>query len=125
MNIRQIILLIAAIGLLPIAFSYGLMPQVSLNYLFGISVSEINDIHIFRAVMGLYVALSLFWFVGAFKIHIRQAALYSLVIFMLGLAAGRSLSMVIDGVPHWLLVVYLALELGIGILGMLMLKKSD
>ena len=125
MNIRQIILLIAAIGLLPIAFSYGLMPQVSLNYLFGISVSEINDIHIFRAVMGLYVAFSLFWFAGAFKIHIRQAALYSLVVFMLGLAAGRSLSMVIDGVPHWLLVVYLALELGIGILGILMLKKSD
>ena len=125
MNIRQIILLIAAIGLLPIAFSYGLMPQVSLNYLFGISVSEINEIHIFRAVMGLYVAFSLFWFAGALKIHIRQAALYSLVVFMLGLAAGRSLSMVIDGVPHWLLVVYLALEFGIGILGILMLKKSD
>ena len=125
MNIGEIILSIAAIGLLPVAFSYGLMPQVSLNYLFGISVSEINDIHIFRAVMGLYIAFSLFWFAGAFKRPIRQAALYSLVVFMLGLAAGRSLSIVVDGVPHWLLVAYLALELGIGVLGMLVLKKPD
>ena len=125
MNIRQIILLISSIGLLPIAFSYGLMPQASLNYLFGISVSEINDTHIFRAVMGLYVAFSLFWFAGAVNKHIRQTALYSLVVFMLGLAAGRLLSLLIDGMPNWLLVVYLVLELGIGILGLLVLRKSD
>jgi hypothetical protein len=31
MNIRQIFLLIAAVGLVPIAFSYGLAPQKSLN----------------------------------------------------------------------------------------------
>ncbi len=125
MNIRQILLFVAAIGLLPIAFSYGLMPQISINYLFGISVTEINDTHIFRAVMGLYVAFSLFWFAGALKKQLRQAALYSLVVFMLGLATGRFLSVLIDGVPHWLLVVYLALELGIGILGILALKTSD
>jgi predicted membrane protein len=125
MNIRQIFLLIAAIGLTPIALSYGFMPQKSLHYLFDISVSDTNSIHIFRAVMSLYLALVLFWILGAFKTQLRQAALYSLVVFMLGLAAGRILSFVVDGVPHWLLGVYLVLEFFFGFLGILLIKKSD
>jgi len=125
MKIRQIFLLIAAIGLTPIAFSYGFMPQKSLHYLFDVSVSDTNSIHIFRAVMGLYLALVLFWITGSFKVQVRQAALYSLIVFMLGLAAGRILSLVVDGIPHWLLVVYLVLELVFGVLGILLIKKSD
>ena len=125
MNIRQIFLISVATGLLPVALSYGLIPQKSLSYLFDISVQNPNGVHIFRALMGLYIALMAFWFTGAFKVQIRQAALYSLIVFMLGLAAGRILSIIIDGIPHWLLVVYLALELCFGILGILMLRKSD
>jgi len=125
MNIRQVFLLIAATGLVPIALSYGLMPQVSLNYLFGISAADVNSAHIFRAVMGLYLGFVVFWMIGVFNERVREAALYSLVVFMLGLAAGRALSLVTDGVPHWLLVVYLLLELGIGCAGILLLKKGE
>jgi len=125
MKVRQMFLLISAIGLIPVALSYGLIPQKSLSYLFDISVSNTNGIHIFRAVMGLYLTMALFWIIGAFKVQVRQAALYSLIVFMLGLAAGRILSLVIDGMPHWLLVVYLVLELSFGFLGMLLLTKSD
>ena len=125
MNIRQTFLLLTAIGLLPIALSYGLMPQKSLSYLFDISVSDPNGAHIFRAVMGLYLALILFWCAGALKVQVRQAALYSLVVFMFGLAAGRVLSLIIDGMPHWLLIAYLVLELSFGVIGLLLLKKSD
>ena len=125
MNIRQTFLLVAAIGLLPIALSYGLIPQKSLSYLFDITVSDPNSIHIFRAVMGLYLALIIFWLIGAFKVQVRQAALYSLIVFMFGLAVGRILSLIIDGMPHWLLAVYLVLELVFGVLGILLIKKSD
>jgi predicted membrane protein len=125
MSIRQMFLLVAAVGLLPIALSYGLVPQKSLSYLFDITVSEPNSVHIFRAVMGLYLALIIFWLIGAFKVQVRQAALYSLIVFMFGLAAGRILSLIIDGMPHWLLAVYLVLELVFGVLGILLIKKSD
>jgi hypothetical protein len=125
MNIRRIFLLVAAIGLFPIALSYGLAPQKSLSYLFGITVSDPNGIHIFRAVMGLYLALIVFWLIGAFKAQVRQAAIYSLIVFMFGLAAGRILSLAIDGMPHWLLAVYLVLELVFGVLGMLLITKAD
>ena len=125
MNIRQIFLLVTSIGLTPIALSYGLVPQKSLSYLFDISVSNINGSHIFRAIMGLYLALLSFWIVGAFKVQLRQTALYSLVVFMLGLALGRVLSLVVDGMPSLLLIGYLGLELIFGILGLILLKKSD
>jgi hypothetical protein len=125
MNIRQSFLLVIAIGLMPVALSYGLLPERSLGLLFDVSVSNVNGTHIFRAIMGLYLALIAFWIIGAFRIEVRQAALYSLVVFMLGLAAGRALSLVVDGMPHWLLVVYLGLEIVIGTLGVQLLKKSD
>ena len=125
MNIRQSFLLVIAIGLMPVALSYGLLPERSLGFLFDVSVSNVNGTHIFRAIMGLYLALIAFWIIGAFRIEVRQAALYSLVVFMLGLAAGRALSLVVDGMPHWLLVVYLGLEIVIGTLGVQLLKKSD
>lgn len=125
MNIRQIFLLITAIGLMPIALGYGLAPNKSLAFLFDLPVLNVNGIHIFRAVMGLYLALTVFWIIGAFKAEVRQAAIYSLVVFMLGLAAGRALSLAVDGMPHWLLVVYLILELGFGIVGLKLLKRAD
>jgi hypothetical protein len=125
MNIRQIFLLMTAIGLTPIALSYGLVPQKSLSYLFDVSVSNINGSHIFRAIMGLYLALLSFWIVGAFKVQLRQSALCSLVVFMLGLALGRVLSLIVDGMPNLLLIGYLGLELIFGILGLILLKKSD
>ncbi len=75
--------------------------------------------------MGLYLALIMFWLIGAFIVQARQAALYRLIVFMFGLSAGRILSLIIDGMPHWLLVVYLVLELSFGVLGILLMKKSD
>jgi Domain of unknown function (DUF4345) len=125
MNTRQTFLLVSAAGLTPIALGYGLDPSRSLGYLFDVAVSNVNGAHIFRAVMGLYLALVAFWIIGAFKVEVRQAALYSLVVFMLGLAAGRALSLLVDGMPHWLLVAYLVLELVFGILGWRLLKKPD
>jgi hypothetical protein len=47
-----------------------------------------------------------------------------MVVFMLGLAGGRILSLIVDGVPHWLLLLYLALELLFGILGLLLIRSN-
>ena len=125
MNLRQGFLVLTAVGLVPIALGYGVAPQKSLESLFAVSVQNVNGSHMFRAIMGLYLALAAFWVVGAYKPHLRQAALCSLVVFMLGLAAGRLLSLAVDGVPHWLLLTYLALEVGIGLVGLLLLRRQD
>ena len=119
---KQSFLLLAAIGLVPIALSYGAAPQKSLPFLFGVSVDGINDAHIFRAVMGLYLALIVFWIAGAAKPDLTSPALWSLVVFMFGLAGGRLLSLALDGWPHWLLVGYLVLEVAFGLAGLQLLK---
>jgi hypothetical protein len=123
MTKEEIFLLLAAVGLAPVALSYGLMPQVSLSYLFDIDASSVNSSHIFRAIMGLYLAMVTFWIIGARNASLTLPALWSLTIFMLGLAAGRALSIVIDGMPHPLLLGYLAVEVGFGFASLYLAKR--
>lgn len=123
MSRESIFLVLAAAGLTPIALSYGLLPQDSLSYLFDIDVSSTNSTHIFRAIMGLYLALVIFWIAGARNESLRLPALWSLTIFMLGLAAGRAVSLFVDGMPHPLLVIYLVLELAFGFIGYYLIKQ--
>ncbi len=125
MNIRQIFLLVTAAGLVPIALGYGLDPGRSLGHLFDVSVTNVNGTHLFRAIMGLYLGMVAFWVMGAFRVELRQPALYSLVVFMLGLAAGRALSLAVDGMAHWLLVAYLVVEVAFGAIGLKLLKQPD
>ena len=108
-------LIFCAVGLVPIALGYGAKPSVSLDALFGIAVDTTNLTHIMRAVMGLYLGMVGFWLYGAFNRFMAGPALVACAVFMLGLAAGRMLSFILDGLPHWLLVVYAALEIVLGL----------
>lgn len=123
-DLQKILLLFCSIGLIPIALSYGLIPEKTLTPIFGISVENMNLTHIMRAVMGLYLGQIVFWFLGAFNHKFRRPALFGLVVFMLGLAFGRIISILLDGTPHWLLLVYLCLELLLGLLGLFILNKA-
>jgi hypothetical protein len=115
-------LIFCACGLVPIALGYGAMPSVTLDAVFGIKVNTTNLTHIMRAVMGLYLAMVAFWLLGAFKKSLTGPALASCAVFMLGLAFGRILSFILDGLPHWLLVVYAALELVLGLVALALLR---
>lgn len=105
--------------------SYGAVPGTSLPFLFGVTVDGVNVTHIFRAIMGLYLALAAFWVVGAVNDNLTVPALWSLVVFMLGLAAGRAVSLALDGIPHWLLIGYLLAEIAFGFVGLRLLKKGE
>jgi|SRR5210317_1479088 hypothetical protein len=108
-------LIFCSVGLVPIALGYGAQPSFTLDALFGISVETTNLTHIMRAVMGLYLGMVVFWLYGAFNSSVEGAALIGCAVFMLGLASGRILSIALDGMPHWLLVVYAALEILLGL----------
>jgi hypothetical protein len=41
---------------------------------------------------------------------------------MLGLAAGRALSVVIDGIPYPFLLLFLGLEIGFGVVGLMLIR---
>ena len=111
-------LIFCAVGLVPIALGYGAMPSKTLDALFGIKVDTTNLTHIMRAVMGLYLGMVVFWLLGAFKKPLAGPALVACAVFMLGLAAGRVLSFLVDGLPHWLLIVYAVLEIVLGLIAL-------
>ena len=125
MNTRQIFLCVASCGLLPIALSYGVCPRAAMDFLYDIALVNTNGVHIFRAVMGLYMAFICLWVGGVLKAELRQPALYSLVFFMGGLATGRLLSLIVDGMPHVLLFVYMLLEFAFGAVGYRLLSQPD
>ena len=112
MSKESIFLMVAAVGLMPIALAYGLVPATTVPMLYGVEIDSINLTHIFRAVMGLYLAMIVFWILGATRESLRFSALCSMVVFMGGLAVGRLLSLFFDGIPGILLVIYLLLEVG-------------
>lgn len=118
-------LLFCAVGLVPIAMGYGAKPSTSLDALFGITVDTTNLTHIMRAVMGLYFGMVVLWVWGAFKRQMTVPALVSCAVFMLGLAAGRILSFILDGMPHWLLVLYAILEVVLGLSAIAIYRADD
>ncbi|MFD2176841.1 DUF4345 domain-containing protein [Veronia pacifica] len=123
-NLSQALLLVSAVGLIPISLSYGVSPSNSLGFLYGINVDSVSETHIYRAVMGLYIFNLIYWLLGAIKESFRESALIVMTVFMFGLAAGRLLSLVVDGYSHWLFVAYFALEVIIGTIALFLVLNN-
>lgn len=116
-------LLFSAAGLCVIALSYGVAPVEILPKLLDITVDGTDLTHIFRAIMGLYMGMIVLWVLGAFQANLTRAAVIAEIVFMIGLFLGRVLSIIVDGVPSILLVLYAILEITMGLWGVLVLKK--
>jgi hypothetical protein len=65
------------------------------------------------------------WILGALRSSLTRAAVIAEVVFMIGLALGRLVSIVVDGLPSLLLVAYMVLEIAMGSWGILILKKPS
>ena len=63
--------------------------------------------------MTLYIGLGLFWLYCAFSTKYRDAGIIVLAVFCGGLVTGRILSVIIDGIPSPILLVYIGMELGL------------
>lgn len=107
---RRLFLLAMSLGLLPVALSYGAAPMQSLPLLYGLGDPDLATRHVFRAVMGLYLGMIAFWLAGALRPDLRLPALWSVFVFVTGIASGRVLSLALDGRPPALLLMYLFAE---------------
>jgi hypothetical protein len=116
-------LLFSAAGLSAIALSYGIAPSAVLPKALDITVDGTDLTHILRAIMGLYLGMIVLWVLGAFRESFTRTAVIAEVVFMFGLACGRVLSIIVDGIPSALLVVYTVLEVAMGLWGVLVLKR--
>jgi Na+-driven multidrug efflux pump len=125
MHIKQAYLLFAFIVVSVIALLYGLSPAWFARSFLGVNELNNNIAHILRAMMGLYIALGLFWLYAAFHQNYRDGAILTTVIFCVGLVAGRLVSLVADGRPANLLLLYVAMEFALAPIGLWILRRPD
>ena len=92
-------LLVSTIVLTPIALIYGILPNKILPILFDIKVETIDLMHVFRAIMGLYLGIISLFILGIYKPKYWEMATLINVVFMGGLAFGRLISILMDGQP--------------------------
>ncbi|MCU0328631.1 MAG: DUF4345 domain-containing protein [Chitinophagales bacterium] len=109
-KLENFLLLSTAVGLAIIGCGYGVNPNFYPN-LFGYEINNPNAFHVFKAFNGLYLAFSGFWIFSVFKSELKKSAILLMMVVMMGLIIGRIWSLITEGKPHWLLLVYLGLEI--------------
>jgi Domain of unknown function (DUF4345) len=117
-------LLVAGLFLIPVALSYGVEPAATLPKFMNITVEGTDQTHILRALMGLYLGMSTFCIIAAFTPEWRRVAVIWAVFFAYSLAIGRILSLIVDGMPSPIFLFYMAVELIVGTLGLLVLIRE-
>lgn len=110
---QKLFLLAMSLGLFPVALSYGWSPDESLPLLYGIGEPDLPTRHVFRAVMGLYLGMICFWLAGAFRLPLRRPPLWTVFVFVTGIALGRVLSIALDGWPAFIFIFYLLAEIAL------------
>jgi hypothetical protein len=114
MSLKKALLIFSFFTICIIAFLYGVSPRWFFEtFLLDSQPPSVDQSHILRAVMMLYVSLGLFWLWSAFSDKYRDAGILVLCIFCGGLVAGRILSVIVDGMPSPLLILYIAMELSL------------
>ena len=112
-------LVISLIIVVPVSFLYGF----DLLYQINIDLNTTDELNVFKAIMGLYLAFSSLWLLGVLKQKYLYAALVSNTAFMLGLGFGRFFSIIIDGLPADAFIVGTIGELILGFYGLWVLKR--
>jgi len=116
-------LIISTIILTIVSLTYGLSPNNILPKFFDFQVESIDLKQTFRATMGLYLGMVALSVIGIFKPRHWRTATISTVFFMSGLALGRIISLVLDGIPSIYFSIGLALELTLAFWGIINLNK--
>jgi hypothetical protein len=125
MNLKKALLVISFPTVSVIALLYGVSPHWFFeSFLTNASSPGVDQSHILRAVMMLYFGLGLFWLYCAFSDKYRDAGVIVLAVFCGGLVAGRLLSVIVDGAPSPILVVYILIELSLVPVCIWLLKRE-
>ena len=123
MNTKNLHLIVSIIIIIPIGITYGMIPIGFLKTLFPFEFDDIALTGIFRSIMGLYLAISVFWIIGVVRVKLWRAATLLNVLFMSGLAFGRFVSILFDGLPSSVFIAGLLLEVVLAAWGILNLRK--
>jgi len=122
---KNLHLWISAIIIFFVAVIYGTFPEKIFRTLFDFNVQTVDLKNIFRTLMCLYFGMISLWIMGILKSNLWKTATISNIIFMLSLAFGRILSLIIDGLPSGIFITGLIVELLLGFWGIKNLVEGE
>ena len=118
---KNLHLLISISIVLPTGIIYG-SPSI-LPELLDIQVNTIDLANMLKANMCLYIGISFIWILGIWKTKYWKRATELNILFMITLAIGRALSMIIDGLPTEGYIFGIIAEFVLGLYSIYQLKK--
>lgn len=119
--LKNLHLLISLSIVVPTAIIYG-SPSILPKYL-NIRVNTIDFANMLKAIMCLYLGISIVWILGIWKTQYWKIATQLNILFMLSLAIGRGLSMLMDGCPTGGYIFGIIAEFVLGIYSIFQFKK--
>ena len=119
--LKNLHLIISLFIVIPTAIIYGSPTMLPQN--FDIEVNTIDLSNMTKAIMCLYLGISLVWILGIWKNEYWKSATQLNIVFMLSLAMGRVLSMILDGLPTGGYIFGVIAEFVLGIYSIYQLKK--
>lgn len=118
---KNLHLIISILIVVPTAIIYG-SPSILPERL-DIQVHSTDLANLLKAIMCLYLGVSLVWLMGICKPDYWKRATQLNVLFMLSLAIGRTISIMTDGLPTDGYLYGLMAEYVLGIYSLIQLKK--
>ncbi len=118
---KNLHLIVSILIVLPTGVIYG--SSLILSEQLDIQVNTIDLANMLKANMCLYIGISVIWILGIWKANYWKRATELNILFMLTLATGRALSMIIDGLPTQGYVFGIIAEFVLGIYSIYQLKK--
>ena len=115
---KNLHLIFSTIIVILAALVYGFNPNLFLN----VDINTIDEANILKAIMGLYLAIASLWILGIFNQKFWETATICNMLFMLGLAFGRIISMLLDGIPSTLFILGTVGEMVLGLYALFQLK---
>jgi len=122
-SFKNLHLIISVLVLIPASLVYGLRPDSFWTEIIGLTVTDIDLINIFQAIMGLYLGFALLFLLGILIPSLWYTASLSNIVFMGGLGLGRTISLLTVGFPSQFYLVGGFLELLLAILGIVIYRK--
>ncbi|WP_237275910.1 DUF4345 domain-containing protein [Tenacibaculum ovolyticum] len=120
---KNLHLLVSLLIVVPTAIIYG-SPSILQKQL-DIQINTIDLSNMLKANMCLYLGISLVWLFGIWKPQYWKRATELNILFMLTLATGRGLSMIIDGLPTGGYIFGIIAEFVLGVFSIYQLKKYN
>ena len=119
---RNLHLIISVCIVVPTAIIYG-SPSILPQHL-NIQVSSVDLANMLKAIMCFYLVASFIWIAGIFKSKFWKIATELNILFMLSLAMGRLISMIVDGWPSGGYIFGVIAELSLGLYASYQLRQE-